>query len=166
VQDALIYFYLKRIIAKKEDVGEFTQLLSDYNAIIIAYTLIGSFKQSEWKKFLQSTSIKKTFEKPFIEIIEKTLEQFNDGNIKALSETIDPKLGYYFSNQIIQKMLRLKINDVLAQVSILPLDLLSSFFKDDDNRTMQIIFELINKQEIEAQILFIDGKTFIAPIDK
>ena len=63
-------------------------------------------------------------------------------------------------------MIKLQINDVLANVSILPIDILSSFFNDDDNRTMQIIYELINKQEIAAQIVFIDEKTFIAPRDK
>ncbi|MCK5159855.1 MAG: hypothetical protein KAR08_11885, partial [Candidatus Heimdallarchaeota archaeon] len=60
----------------------------------------------------------------------------------------------------------LQINDVLAQVSILPIEILSSSFNDDDNRTIQIIYELINKQEIAAQIVFIDGKTFISPRDK
>ncbi|MBK5113800.1 MAG: hypothetical protein KGD59_07805 [Candidatus Heimdallarchaeota archaeon] len=166
VQDILIYYYLKRIIEKKEDAEEFANLLKDYNAIIIAYSLINAFDQTDWKIFLDSPISGKTFEKPFIESIKKILEQFNDGNIKEISDTVDPKLGYQFSNHLIQKMVKLKINDVLAQVSILPLDLLSSFFNDDDNRIIQIIFELINKQEIKAQIQFIDGKTFIAPRDK
>ncbi|NHJ32228.1 MAG: hypothetical protein FK732_05155, partial [Asgard group archaeon] len=132
VQDILIYYYLKRIIGKKEDGGEFTQLLTDYNAIIIAFTLINNFKQSDWKKFLNSQTIKKAFEKPFIDSIENMLVQFDEGNIKELADVIDPKLGYQFTNQLIQKMIRFKINEVLAQVSIIPLDLLSSFFFDDD----------------------------------
>ncbi len=166
VQDTLIFYYLKRIIGEKEDAEEFAELLSDYNAIIITYSLIYNFNQTDWKKFLNSSIIKKIFEKPFIESIENILYLFNESNIKELSEIIDPKLGYYFSNQVIQKLIKIKINDVLAQVSILPLELLSSFFKDDNNRIIQIIFELINKRKIEAQILFIDGKTFVAPIDK
>jgi hypothetical protein len=166
VQDILINLYLKRIIGNKEEAQEFAQLLTDYNAIIIVYSLINAFNQSEWKIFLDSPLLEKTFEKPFLESIEKILEQFNKGNIKEISETVDPKLGYQFSNHLIQKMVKLKINDVLAQVSILPLDLLSSFFNDDDNRIIQIIFELINKQEIKAQIQFINGKTFIAPRDR
>jgi len=166
VQDILIYYYLKRIIKKKEDAQEFAQFLKNYNAIIIAYSLLTAFKQPEWKAFLDSPQLENTFEKPFTESIEKILEQFNNGNIKEISDIVDPKLGYQFSNQIIQKMIKLQINDVLAQVSILPLDILSSFFYDDDNRTIQIIYELINKQEIAAQIVFIDGKTFISPRDK
>lgn len=166
VQDILIYYYLKRIIKKKEDAQEFAQYLKNYNAIIIAYSLLTAFKQSEWKAFLDSPQLKDTFEKPFIESIEKILEQFNNANIKEISDIVDPKLGYQFSNQIIQKMIKLQINDVLANVSILPINILSSFFNDDDNRTIQIIYELINKQEIAAQIVFIDGKTFISPRDK
>ena len=166
VQDILIYYYLKRIIKKKEDAQEFAQFLKNYNAIIIAYSLLTSFKQSEWKAFLDSPQLENTFEKPFIESIEKILKQFNNGNIKEISDIVDPKLGYQFSNQIIQKMIKLQINDVLAQVSILPIEILSSSFYDDDNRTIQIIYELINKQEIAAQIVFIDGKTFISPRDK
>lgn len=166
VQDILIYYYLKRIIKKKEDAQEFAQFLKNYNAIIIAYSLLTAFKQSEWDAFLNSPQLENTFEKPFIKSIEKILEQFNSGNIKEISDIVDPKLGYQFSNQLIQKMIKLQINDVLAQVSILPINILSSFFNDDDNRTMQIIYELINKQEIAAQIVFIDGKTFIAPRDK
>jgi len=166
VQDILIYYYLKRIIEKKEDAQEFALFLKDYNAIIIAYSLIKAFKQPKWKKFLDSPNLEKTFEKPFIESIEKILKQFNDGNIKEISEIVDPKLGYHFSNQLIQKMIKLRIDDVLAQVSILPLEILISFFKDDKNRTIQIIFELINKQEIDAQIVFVDGETFISPRDK
>ena len=157
---------MKRIIKKKEDAKEFAQFLKSYNAIIIAYSLLTAFKQSEWKVFLDSPQLENTFEKPFIESIEKILKQFNSGNIKEISDIVDPKLGYQFSNQIIQKMIKLQINDVLAQVSILPIDILSSFFNDDDNRTIQIIYELINKQEIAAQIIFIDGKTFISPRDK
>ena len=166
VQDILIYYYLKRIIKKKEDAQEFAQFLKNYNAIIIAYSLLTAFKQSEWKAFLDSPQLENTFEKPFIESIEKILKQFNNGNIKEISDIVDPKLGYQFSNQIIQKMIKLQINDVLAQVSILPIEILSSSFYDDDNRTIQIIYELINKQEIAAQIVFIDGKTFISPRDK
>ena len=128
--------------------------------------MINSFNQTDWKSFLDSPYLENTFEKPFIESLKKILKHFNSGNIKEISVIVDPKLGYQFSNQLIQKMIKLQINDVLAQISILPLDLLSSFFKDDDNRIMQIIFELINKQEIAAQIVFIDGKTFISPRDK
>lgn len=166
VQDILIYYYLKSIIKKKEDAQEFAQFLKNYNAIIISYSLLTAFKQSEWKAFLDSPQLENTFEKPFIESIAKILKQFNSGNIKEISDIVDPKLGYQFSNQIIQKMIKLQINDVLAQVSILPIDILSSFFNDDDNRTIQIIYELINKQEIAAQIVFIGGKTFISPRDK
>ena len=166
VQEMLINNYLKSIIGKKEDALEFARYLKDYNAILIAFTLIKEFSKPDWKKFLESPHLEENFEKPFIESIEKILEQFNNGNIKEISDIVDPKLGYQFSNQIIQKMIKLQINDVLAQVSILPIEILSSSFNDDDNRTIQIIYELINKQEIAAQIVFIDGKTFISPRDK
>jgi len=163
VQEMLINNYLKRIIEKKEDALEFAQYLKDYNAIVIAFTLIKEFSKPDWKKFLESPHIEKNYEKPFIESIENIIDLFNNGNINELSDIVDSKLGYHFSYQLIQRMIKLQINDVLANISILPIEILSSFFKDDKDRVMQIVLDLLYRQEINAQISIIDGKTYISP---
>ncbi|MCE7744071.1 MAG: hypothetical protein GPJ52_02930 [Candidatus Heimdallarchaeota archaeon] len=165
VQEMLINNFLKRIIEKKEDAQEFAQYLKDYNAIIIAFTLIKEYSKSDWKIFLESPYLERNFEKPFIESIENIIEQFNNGNINDLADILDSKLGYHFSYQLIQKMIKLQIDDVLANVSIIPIEILSSLFKDDKDRVMQIILDLLYRQEISAQITIIDGKTFISPRD-
>ncbi|MHA1586176.1 MAG: hypothetical protein ACTSUW_02465 [Candidatus Heimdallarchaeota archaeon] len=165
VQEMLINNFLKRIIEKKEDAQEFAQYLKDYNAIIIAFTLIKEYSKPDWKIFLESPYLERNFEKPFIESIENIIEQFNNGNINDLADILDSKLGYHFSYQLFQKMIKLQIDDVLANVSIIPIEILSSLFKDDKDRVMQIILDLLYRQEISAQITIIDGKTFISPRD-
>ncbi|MHA1531343.1 MAG: hypothetical protein ACTSR6_05020 [Candidatus Heimdallarchaeota archaeon] len=165
VQEMLINNFLKRIIEKKEDAQEFAQYLKDYNAIIIAFTLIKEYSKPDWKIFLESPYLERNFEKPFIESIENIIEQFNNGNINDLADILDSKLGYHFSYQLFQKMIKLQIDDVLTNVSIIPIEILSSLFKDDKDRVMQIILDLLYRQEISAQITIIDGKTFISPRD-
>ena len=99
----------------------------------------------------------------FLDSIKNIIQYFREGKVKKLVEIFDPKLGITFSNKLIAKIVKLRINTVLSNVSILPLEMFSSFFDDDENRTVQIIFDLINKKEINAQIIFIEEKTFIAP---
>ncbi|HUT80372.1 MAG TPA: hypothetical protein VMZ29_04140 [Candidatus Bathyarchaeia archaeon] len=162
IQELIIAKYLQKVIEEKEDALEFAELLSEYNAILIAYSLIKNYHDNEWEKIINSKYIKKVFDNHFIESINNILQYFIEGNIKYLSEMLDPKLGYTIANKIITNMIKFRINDYLSNVSILPLEVLTSFFKDDENRTVQIIFELINKHEIDAQIVFIEDKTYIS----
>ncbi|NHJ84750.1 MAG: hypothetical protein FK734_04765 [Asgard group archaeon] len=161
VQEYIITKYLQKIQEEKDDALEFAELLSDYNAILIAYVLIKNYHEAEWDKIINSKYIKKVLDIRFIESINNILQYFIDGNMKELSEMLDPKLGYTIANKIITNMVKFRITDYLSNISILPLEVLTSFFKDDENRTVQIVFELINKHEIDAQIVFIEDKTYI-----
>ncbi|MHA1124810.1 MAG: hypothetical protein ACTSO7_02900 [Candidatus Heimdallarchaeota archaeon] len=165
VQEILVNLYLREILKNKTDTTEFVGLLEDYNAIIIAYTLIQEFNLKTRKKILERKSLKIIHNEAFLETIDKIMTLYNDGNIKELSEIFDPKLGITFSNNLISNIVKHRIHDVLANVSILPLNIFSAYFQDDENRTVQIIYELINKQEINAQIIFIGDKTYISPMD-
>jgi len=165
VQEILVYLYLHEILKNKTDTTEFAELLEDYNAIIIAYTLLQEFDIKSRKKILARKSLKVINNEAFLETINKIMTLYNEGNIKELSEIFDPKLGLNFSNKIISNIVKHRIHDVLENVSILPLNIFSSYFQDDENRTVQIIYELINKQEINAQIIFIEDKTYISPMD-
>ncbi len=166
IQEIIVNNYIYKISKNKDDATEFVKLLEDYNAIIIAYGLIRSVDQTKWNSFLESKYVKGVFEKPFKDSISNFLFHFKECNIKKISEVVDPKLGYNFSNKIINNMIKCRIDDVLSNVTILPLDVLSSFFQDDANSAIQILFDLINKQEIDAQIVFIENKTYISPRDK
>ena len=165
VQEIFVKLYLLEILNNKTDTTEFAELLEDYNAIIIAYTLIQEFNLKSRNKILAKKSVKIIHNEAFLETIEKIMTLYNKGNIKELSEIFDPKLGIIFSNKIISNIVKHRIHDVLANVSILPLNIFSSYFHDYENRTVQIIYELINKQEINAQIIFIGDKTYISPMD-
>ncbi|NHJ85952.1 MAG: hypothetical protein FK734_10855 [Asgard group archaeon] len=164
VQEKLVHFYLKEILTKNADAKEFSEFLSDYNALIIAYSLIQSFDQNEWNQILNSKLLQ-NLEPSFKDSIVNFLDYFKSGNIKLLAETVEPKLGYQYSNKIISIMLKTKLRDVLANVSIIPLEVLSSYFQDDKNRSISLIFDLITKKEINAQVVFIDNKTYISPTD-
>ncbi len=165
VQEILVSLYLHEILKNKTDTTEFAELLEDYNAIIIAFTLLQKFDIKSRKKILARKSLKVINNEAFLETINKIMTLYNEGNIKELSEIFDPKLGLNFSNKIISNMVKHRIHDVLENVSILPLNIFSSYFQDDENRTVQIIYELINKKEINAQIIFIEDKTYISPMD-
>jgi sporulation protein YlmC with PRC-barrel domain len=165
VQEILVNLYLQEMLKNTTDTTEFAELLQDYNAIIIAYTLIQEFDLKSRATILKKKSLKSSYNVAFIETIEKIVNLYNEGNIKELSEIFDPKLGITFSHKIISNIVKDKIHDVLANVSILPLNIFSAYFQDDENRTVQIIYELINKREISAQIIFIEDKTYIAPMD-
>ncbi|NHJ38764.1 MAG: hypothetical protein FK731_01940 [Asgard group archaeon] len=162
IQEIIICNYINKIQTKSKDTDEFTLFLKDYNAILIAYSLIRTLKQNEWNEFLESSSIKKAFNEPYRISIDRIIQNFLEGNIKALSEIIDPKLGFNYSNKIITNMIKARLDDFLENVSILPLDVLTAFFHDDQKRAIQIIFDLINKNEINAQIVFIEDKTYIS----
>ena len=163
IQEIIICNYINKITLKSKEIEEFALFLKDYNAILIAYSLIRTLEHNNWNVFLDSPIIKKTFNEPFRNSIDCIIQNFLDGNIKALSEIIDPKLGFNYSNKIITNMIKVRIDDFLANVSILPLDVLTAFFQDDQKRAIQILFDLINKNEINAQIVFIDDKTYISP---
>jgi hypothetical protein len=163
IQEIIICRYISNITKNSSNTEEFALFLKDYNAILIAYSLIRTLNQSNWNDFLDSAIIKKSFNEPFRESIDRIIKNFLDGNIKALSEIIDPKLGFNYSNKVITNMIKFRISDFLANVSILPLDVLTAFFKDDQKRAIQIIFDLINRNEINAQIVFIEDKTYISP---
>ncbi|MBN1331012.1 MAG: hypothetical protein JXA54_16185 [Candidatus Heimdallarchaeota archaeon] len=162
VQELIITKYLQKVLEEKEESLEFAELLSDYNAVLIAYALIKNYHDTEWEKIINSKYLKKTLDQHFIESINNILQHFIEGNMRYLSEMLDPKLGYTIANKIITNMVKFRITDYLSNISILPLEVLTSFFKDDENRTVQIIFDLINKHEIDAQIVFIEDKTYIS----
>ncbi|NHK32939.1 MAG: hypothetical protein FK730_16450 [Asgard group archaeon] len=164
IQEIIICKYINNIIKNSNNTKEFALFLKDYNAILIAYSLIRTLEQNSWNDFLDSIIIKKSFNEPFRESIDRIIKNFLEGNIKALSEIIDPKLGFNYSNKVITNMIKSRIDDFLANVSILPLDVLTAFFKDDQKRAIQIIFDLINRNEISAQIVFIEDKTYISPL--
>ncbi|NHJ46471.1 MAG: hypothetical protein FK733_01665 [Asgard group archaeon] len=161
-QEIIISNYLKIITKKTKKSDVFSLLLKDYNAILIAYSLIRTFKENNWSEFLNSNNIKKVFDEPFRNSIDRIIQNFLEGNIKALSEIIDPKLGFNYSNKIITNMIKFRLDDFLSNVSILPLDVLTAFFQDDEKRAVKIIFDLINRNEINAQIVFIEDKTYIS----
>ena len=161
-QEYLVKIYLNEIISNTENAKEYAELLKDYNALIIAYTIIQHFTYEIWqKKIMKSKYIQNSYEAPFIESINNILEIFNAGNLKQLNEIFDLKLGVYFSNRIIAKIIKNSIRDAISNVSILPLEILSSFYSDDENRIVKIIFDLINQQEIDVQVVFIENKTYI-----
>jgi hypothetical protein len=164
-QEIIINKYLTQIAKNKKKTDEFAVILKDYNAILIAYSLIRTFNQNKWDAFLNSESIIHAFNEPFRNSIKRVIQNFIDGNIKALSEIMDPKLGFNYSNKIITNMIKFRLDDFLSNVTMLPMDVLTSFFQDDQKRAIQIIFDLINKNEIKAQIVFIEDKTYIASRD-
>ncbi|HUU77888.1 MAG TPA: hypothetical protein VMX55_06045 [candidate division Zixibacteria bacterium] len=163
VQAILVKTYLVEMIKNSLDAKEYATLLRDYNAIIIAYTLIQEFDPNIWQTQISVNKfIQESYDSTFIESVNNILENFTDGNLKKLNEIFDLKLGIYFTNRIIAKMIKTGLKDLLSNVSILPLEVLSSFYGDNEYRIVQIIFDLINKQEIEAQITFIEDKTYIS----
>ena len=161
-QEYLVKIYLNEILKDSENAKEYAELLKDYNALIIAYTIIQHYNPETWqKKILKSKYIQNTYDTAFLESINNILEIFSTGNLKQLNEIFDLKLGVYFSNRIIAKLIKNSIRDALSNVSILPLEILSSFYSDDENRIVKIIFDLINQQEIDVQVVFIENKTYI-----
>ncbi|MHA1212286.1 MAG: hypothetical protein ACTSSH_07480 [Candidatus Heimdallarchaeota archaeon] len=166
VQDLIIRKYLQIVDTTKKEASEFSVYLKDYNAIMIAYSMTKIFSQDKWNPFLHSKNIKNTFEQPYIDSINNIHVNFLEGNIKNLAKIVDPKFGIQISNKIIANMIKSRINDFLANVSVLPLEVLTEFFQDKENRTVQIIYDLINKHEINAQIIFIKGKTYISALER
>ncbi|NHJ04844.1 MAG: hypothetical protein EAX90_08470 [Candidatus Heimdallarchaeota archaeon] len=163
VQEILVKTYLEEMIKNSANAKEYATLLRDYNAIIIAYALIQEFDPKIWQTQISVNKyIQESYDNTFIESINNILDYFTVGNLKKLNEIFDLKLGIYFTNRIIAKMIKTGLKDLLSNVSILPLEILSSFYGDDENRIVQIIFDLINRQEIEVQFTFIDDKTYIS----
>jgi hypothetical protein len=100
VQEILVNLYLHEILKNKTDTTQFAELLEDYNAIIIAFTLLQKFDVKSRKKILARKSLKNIHNEAFLETINNILNLYNEGNIKELSEIFDPKLGINFSNKI------------------------------------------------------------------
>ena len=162
-QEVIISTYFSEILAKKDEFPEeYAELLKDFNAIIIAYTMIQSVNQENWVDIMNCECMTKTHNKAFIDSINSILTLFQEGNIEKLSEIFDPKLGIKFSNRLLSKMVKANIDDVLANITIIPLDSLSAYYSDENNRIVPIIFDLINNREINAQVSFIGEKTFIS----
>jgi len=161
MQSVIVSKYIQQILTSKNS-EDIANNLKDFNAIIIAYALIRCFDQKKWLMFVNSKTIKRTFDEHFIDTIDNILQSFQEGNIKTLTEIIKPKLGLDISKKIIANMIKCRIDDFLQNVSLIPLEVLTSFFQDDDNMTVQILFDLINKNEINAQIIFIEDKTYIS----
>lgn len=161
-QEMIISTYMSEIIANRNEATEYAEFLKDFNAIIIAYSIIQTIEQKNWTKIMKCKCMTKTHNEAFIKSINSILNQFEEGNIKKLSEIFDPKLGIKLSNKLLNKMVKSNINDILTNVTILPLDTLSAVYNDDNNRIVQIVFDLINSREINAQVSFIEDKTFIS----
>ncbi len=161
-QEAIISTYLSEIIVNGGEAIEYAEFLKDFNAIIIAYSIIQTVEQKDWSKIVKCKCMTDTHSEAFIESINSILSLFQEGNIEKLSEIFDPKLGIKFSNKLLNKMVKSNIDSILTNVTILPLDTLSAIYKDSNNRIVQIIYDLINNREINAQVSFVDDKTFIS----
>ncbi|MHA1630735.1 MAG: hypothetical protein ACTSVS_11180 [Candidatus Heimdallarchaeota archaeon] len=161
MQTLIVSKYIKQIFVKKSG-NDYADALKDFNAVIIANSLIRFFSPEKWQPFINLPAVKKTFDEHFIATINTILTSFVEGNIKTLTDIIKPKLGTDLSKKIVQNMIKTRIDDFLTNISIIPLDVMTSFFQDDNNMTVQILYDLINKNEINAQIIFIEEKTYIA----
>ena len=162
IQEIICNGYLTKILQEPNNAEDIANSLKDYHAIVIAYSIIRSFEQDEWPSILASKSIQKSFDEHFINSITNIIKHFKNGDIRKLKDTLDPKLGKEISSKIITDMIKFRIDDFLSNVSLLPLDVITSFFQDEKNEVLQIIFELINRNEIKAQVIFIEDKTYIS----
>lgn len=165
-QEVIISTYMAEIFTKRNDAIEYAEFLSDFNAIIIAYSIIQKMEQKNWSKIMKCKCMTDAHNEAFIESINSVLNLFQEGNIKKLSEIFDPKLGIKFSNILLGKMVKSNINSILANVTIMPLDTLSAVYNDDNKRIVPIIYDLINNREINAQVSFVNDKTFISLTEK
>lgn len=165
-QEIIISTYISEIIANKNKATEYAEFLKDFNAIIIAYSIINIMEKNNWPKIMKCKCMTDTHNEAFIDSINSILNLYQKGNIKKLSEIFDPKLGIKFSNKLLYKMVKSNLEDILTNVTILPLDTLSAVYNDDNNRIVQIIFDLINNREINAQVSFVGNKTFISLLEK
>ncbi len=161
-QEIIIGTYIAEIIANQNEAIEYAEFLKDFNAIIIAYSIIQTIEQKKWPKIMKCKCMTEIHNEAFIESINSILNLFQEGNIKKLSAIFDPKLGINFSNRLLNKMVKANVATILSNVTIIPLETLSAVYNDDNNRIIPIIYELINNREINAQVSFINNKTFLS----
>jgi hypothetical protein len=165
LQETLLEAYLSNILNKSDAANEFASFLKDFNAILVGYSLIRFFQEEEWHQILQSESFQKSFKEAYLHSVEQILEYFTQGNIQKLSQIFSPKIGLSLSQKIIGEIIKFKIDEALSNISVLPLDVLCSFFQDDNNVIVKTVYDLINNKEINAQITFIGDKTYISAMD-